>query len=150
MHFRNYLHDPDIIWSALVSLTSAFGILGVAYLLRGTLQLRRMSINFCLPSEQIALNLLRISDRDARADQEAQRGSTLTLGGQLMKGKPGRAAVISLSVIGLLALLAPLIANDKPLISFYKGRYLFPVLRDYPESRLIVQQRRRRDLRIAG
>jgi microcin C transport system permease protein len=34
-----------------------------------------------------------------------------------------------------LSLMAPLIANDKPLVARYKGELLFPVLVDYPESK---------------
>jgi microcin C transport system permease protein len=34
-----------------------------------------------------------------------------------------------------LSLLAPILANDKPIIARYKGETLFPVLVDYPESK---------------
>jgi microcin C transport system permease protein len=37
-------------------------------------------------------------------------------------------------VLFVISLFAEFIANDKPLIAFYKGELLFPVLVDYPES----------------
>jgi microcin C transport system permease protein len=52
-----------------------------------------------------------------------------------MHGKASRAAVVILGISGAVAFLAPLIANDKPVIIYYKGQYLFPALRFYPESR---------------
>jgi microcin C transport system permease protein len=39
-----------------------------------------------------------------------------------------------LTIFGL-SLLAPILANDKPMIARYKGELLFPVLVDYPESK---------------
>jgi microcin C transport system permease protein len=35
----------------------------------------------------------------------------------------------------VLTLLAPILANDKPMLARYKGELLFPVLVDYPESK---------------
>ncbi len=35
----------------------------------------------------------------------------------------------------VVSLFAEFIANDKPIFVYYKGEYLFPVLRDYPESK---------------
>ncbi len=38
-------------------------------------------------------------------------------------------------VLFLVSLFAPLIANDKPVLASYKGEILFPLLKDYPESK---------------
>jgi microcin C transport system permease protein len=38
-------------------------------------------------------------------------------------------------VLFLFTLFAELIANDKPIVAYYKGELLFPVLVDYPESK---------------
>ena len=38
-------------------------------------------------------------------------------------------------VLFVFSLFAEFIANDKPIIAFYKGEMLFPVLVDYPESK---------------
>jgi microcin C transport system permease protein len=38
-------------------------------------------------------------------------------------------------VLFAFSLFAPLIANDRPIIASYKGELLFPLLRDYPESK---------------
>ncbi len=35
----------------------------------------------------------------------------------------------------LMSLFAPLIANDRPILASYKGEILFPLLREYPESK---------------
>ncbi len=35
----------------------------------------------------------------------------------------------------MLSLLAPVLANDRPLLASYKGELLFPVLADYPEAK---------------
>ncbi|MEJ0052895.1 MAG: ABC transporter permease [Methylovirgula sp.] len=37
-------------------------------------------------------------------------------------------------ILFVLSLLAEFIANDKPLVASYKGEFLFPIFRDYPES----------------
>ncbi len=37
-------------------------------------------------------------------------------------------------ILFVLSLFAEFIANDKPLVAFYKGELLFPIFRDYPES----------------
>ena len=39
--------------------------------------------------------------------------------------------------IGLfvLSLVAPMVANDRPFLASYKGELLFPLMRDYPESK---------------
>jgi microcin C transport system permease protein len=37
-------------------------------------------------------------------------------------------------VFFILSLFAEFIANDKPILVYYKGEYLFPVLHDYPEE----------------
>ncbi len=47
-------------------------------------------------------------------------------------------AMVGLALVLLLALvaiLAPLLANDRPIVMRYEGRYWFPVLRDYPRFR---------------
>mgnify|MGYP003704458451 CR=1 FL=1 len=41
----------------------------------------------------------------------------------------------SVAVIVLTAVLAPLIANDRPIVMSYKGEWLVPVLVDYPEEK---------------
>lgn len=38
-------------------------------------------------------------------------------------------------VLALVAILAPLLANDRPIMMRYEGRYWFPALRDYPRFR---------------
>jgi len=44
-------------------------------------------------------------------------------------------SLIIFLVLFVFALFAEVIANDKPLLAFYKGEVLFPVLVDYPESK---------------
>jgi microcin C transport system permease protein len=39
------------------------------------------------------------------------------------------------SILFLVSLLAPLIANDRPILAQYKGELLFPTIVDYPESK---------------
>jgi len=44
-------------------------------------------------------------------------------------------SLLSFLALFLFTLCAELIANDKPIVVFYKGELLFPVLVDYPESK---------------
>ena len=41
----------------------------------------------------------------------------------------------SFSFFFVLSLFAEFIANDKPILVFYKGEYLFPIFQDYPEEK---------------
>jgi microcin C transport system permease protein len=38
-------------------------------------------------------------------------------------------------VLFLISILAPLIANDRPIVASYKGELLFPLMKEYPESK---------------
>jgi microcin C transport system permease protein len=38
-------------------------------------------------------------------------------------------------VLFLISVFAPLLANEKPILAYYKGELLFPLLKDYPESK---------------
>ncbi len=42
---------------------------------------------------------------------------------------------IIFTVLALVSLFAPLLANDRPIIASYKGEILFPLFRDYPEEK---------------
>jgi microcin C transport system permease protein len=44
-------------------------------------------------------------------------------------------SLIIFAVLFVFTLFAEVIANDKPLLAFYKGEVLFPILVDYPESK---------------
>ena len=41
-------------------------------------------------------------------------------------------------VLFVFSLLAPVIANDRPILVQYKGELLFPLIVDYPESRSLA------------
>jgi microcin C transport system permease protein len=49
--------------------------------------------------------------------------------------KRGFWSFVIFSVLFLISLLAPLIANDRPILASYKGELLFPLLKDYPEEK---------------
>ncbi|MFC0819576.1 ABC transporter permease subunit [Moraxella marmotae] len=44
-------------------------------------------------------------------------------------------SLILFGVMTLVAVFAPIIANDKPLLVRYQGEYLLPILHDYPETK---------------
>jgi microcin C transport system permease protein len=54
---------------------------------------------------------------------------------QLFKAnKRGAWSFYIFSVLFLMSLLAPMIANDKPILASYKGELLYPLFKDYPEE----------------
>ncbi|NMD08941.1 MAG: ABC transporter permease, partial [Phyllobacteriaceae bacterium] len=44
-------------------------------------------------------------------------------------------SLVIFGILFVLSVLAPLIANDRPIIASYKGEVLFPLIADYPESK---------------
>ena len=46
----------------------------------------------------------------------------------------GYVAFMIFSVLFLMSVFAPLIANDRPILASYKGELLYPLIKDYPES----------------
>jgi ABC-type dipeptide/oligopeptide/nickel transport system permease subunit len=55
---------------------------------------------------------------------------------QLRRDKVAMFAAVSLGVMGAIALLSPLIANDKPLWVSYKDRWHFPAFKDYLDENI--------------
>ena len=51
------------------------------------------------------------------------------------RNKRGFWSFVIFSILFVLSVFAPLIANDRPIIASYKGELLFPLLVDYPESK---------------
>jgi microcin C transport system permease protein len=51
------------------------------------------------------------------------------------RNKRGFWSFVIFSVLFILSLFAPLIANDRPMLASYKGELLFPLFADYPESK---------------
>jgi microcin C transport system permease protein len=43
-------------------------------------------------------------------------------------------AFVVFSFLFLISLFAPMFANDKPIIGYYKGEFLFPQMKEYPDS----------------
>ena len=57
---------------------------------------------------------------------------------RLSNFKKNRRAYLSLKIficLFLMSLCSELIINDKPVITYYKGEILFPIIKDYPEER---------------
>jgi microcin C transport system permease protein len=48
--------------------------------------------------------------------------------------KRGFWSFVLITLLFVLSLLAPLLANDRPLLASYKGELLFPLIKDYPEE----------------
>lgn len=57
------------------------------------------------------------------------------LAGKYVKNRRGKAALVLLSVMLLLSLLAEVIANDKPIVLKYDGEYFFPIFKVYTDAR---------------
>ncbi len=55
--------------------------------------------------------------------------------GKYIKNRRGKAALVLLSVMLLLSLLAEVIANDKPIVLKYDGEYFFPIFKVYTDAR---------------
>jgi microcin C transport system permease protein len=53
----------------------------------------------------------------------------------LRANKRGFWSAVVFLVLFALSLLAPLLANDRPILAFYKGELLFPLFKDYPEEK---------------
>ncbi len=51
------------------------------------------------------------------------------------KNRRGHWSFWIFTVLFAISMLAPLIANDRPMLVSYKGELLFPLLKDYPESK---------------
>jgi len=55
-----------------------------------------------------------------------------------LRFKQNRRGYWSLVIFGILfvlSLMAEVLSNDKPLVVYYNGEYLFPIVQDYPETR---------------
>ena len=56
---------------------------------------------------------------------------------RLSNFKKNRRAYLSLKIficLFLMSLCSEVIINDKPVITYYKGEILFPIIKDYPEE----------------
>ncbi len=62
-------------------------------------------------------------------------GEEAMLVSRYIKNKRGKAALVLLSVMLLLSLLAEVIANDKPIVLKYDGEYFFPIFKVYTDAR---------------
>jgi microcin C transport system permease protein len=51
------------------------------------------------------------------------------------RNRRGYWSFVLFSILFVLSMLAPLLANDRPIIARYKGEVLFPLVADYPESK---------------
>ena len=55
--------------------------------------------------------------------------------------KANRRGYVSLwlfTILFFLSLFAEVISNDKPLLVHYQGEYYFPLLKNYPETLLVI------------
>ena len=82
------------------------------------------------------------ADRPRDAAEAQLSGRLLALPSQQaalaqLQGQPAAAtgASGSSSSLFIFSLFAEFVANDKPIVAYYKGELLFPVLVDYPESK---------------
>lgn len=57
---------------------------------------------------------------------------------QLKRDRVAMVAATSLVLIGLLSVLSPLLANDKPVWASYKGRWFFPAFKDYLDENIPI------------
>ncbi|MCO5168880.1 MAG: ABC transporter permease [Planctomycetes bacterium] len=57
---------------------------------------------------------------------------------QLKRDRVAMIAATSLVLLGLLSVLSPLLANDKPLWASYKGRWFFPAFKDYLDENIPI------------
>ena len=50
------------------------------------------------------------------------------------RNRRGYASFVLFTLLFVASLFAEVIANDRPIVASYKGAWLFPILRDYPEE----------------
>lgn len=77
---------------------------------------------------------------EQRPEPELERGvsSWAVAWRQLKRDRVAMFAAASLLLMGVVAVLSPLLANDKPLWASYKGRWFFPAFKDYLDENIPI------------